>query len=155
MNKSRLLWILVAANVLLTFATVGAQGFFSWTLPPELAAYTHSRFDSWHWNAGHTIRLMLLATCTLFAFASWTALASFWRGARGLYLFSWSLGLLLVLIEGPSVRTSLSAMFLEMNALAGGAILGLIYFSDLARRFERGPAERAVPTSVNIGAGRA
>ena len=33
MNKSRLLWILVAANVLFAFGSVGAEAFFGWTLP--------------------------------------------------------------------------------------------------------------------------
>jgi hypothetical protein len=39
-----------------------------------------------------------------------------------------------------------------MNALVGGAIIGLVYSSDLARRFER-PA--AVPASESLGAHRA
>jgi hypothetical protein len=43
MNKRHLLWILVAVNVLLTFASVGAEGFFGWTLPPVLrSTRTHS-----------------------------------------------------------------------------------------------------------------
>ena len=149
MNKSRLLWVLVAANVLLTFATVGAEGVLGWTLPPELAEYTHSHFSRhWFWNAGHLLHLMLLATASLFAFASWIALASFWRFARGLYVFSWGLGMLLILFSGPSVKPSVSAMFQEMNALAGGAILGLVYFSDLARRFERGTVEGTAPAAT-------
>src|SRR5262245_15745532 len=152
MNKSRLLWTLVVANIFLTFATVGAQGVLAWTLPPALAEFTRSRFsDSWMWNVGHLFHLMLLATTALFAFASWIALASFWRFARGLYVFSWVLGILVVLTAGPSVRTSVSAMFREMNALVGGAIVGLVYFSELAQRFERGAAERTAPAAMKMG----
>jgi len=144
--------MLVAINVFLTFATVGAQGALAWTLPPELAEYVRSRFSgSWIWNAGHVLRLMLLATTALFAFASWIALASFWRFARGLYVFSWVLGMLLILFAGPSVRTSISAMFREMNALAGGAIIGLVYFSELARRFERSAVERTARAAQPAG----
>ena len=156
MNKSRLLWILVLANVFLTFATVGAQGVLAWTLPPELAEYTHSRFSgSWNWNVWHMFHLMLLATTALFAFASWIALVSFWWFARRLYVFSWVLGMLLILFAGPSVRTSVSSMFREMNALLGGAIIGLVYFSELAQRFERGAVERTTPAVMNTGTDRA
>ena len=153
MNKSRLLWMLVVANVFLTFATVGSQGVLAWTLPPELAEYTRARFSG-SWNAGHMLHLMLLGTTALFAFASWIALASFWRSARGLYVFSWVLGILVILSAGPSVRPSVSAMFREVNALVGGAIIGLVYFSDLAQRFERGAVERTTPAAMNMGTDR-
>ena len=152
MDKKRLLWMRVGINVFLTFATVGAQGVLAWTLPPELAEYVRSRFSGvWIWSAGHLFRLMLLATTALFAFASWIALASFWRFARGLYVFSWTLGMLIILFAGPSVRTSVSAMFREMNALVGGAIIGLVYFSELARRFERSVGERTAPAAHPAG----
>jgi len=140
-DKRRLLWTLIVVNIFLTFATVGAQGMLSWTLPPALADYAHSRFSG-DWDLGRMFRLMLLATTALFAFASWITLASFWRHARALYVCSWVLGMLVILCAGPSVRTSLSAMFRELNALVSGAIFGVIYFSDLARRFERPATER-------------
>ena len=43
MNKSRLLVVLVVANVLFAFASAGAEGFFGWTLPPALADYARLR----------------------------------------------------------------------------------------------------------------
>src|SRR5262245_2631020 len=148
MNKTRLLYALVVANVFLTFITLSAQVLFGGTLPPGLAEYTRSRFSGSIMDVGHPSHLMLLATTALFAFASWIALSSFWRFARGLYVFSWVLGMLVILTAGPSVRTSVSAMFREMNALVAGAIFGLVYFSDLAQRFERGAAERAAPAQA-------
>jgi hypothetical protein len=152
MNKTRLLWMLIAINVFLTFATVGAQGVLAWTLPPALADYVRSRFSGpWPGNVWQMFRLMLLGTTALFAFASWIALASFWRFSRGLYMFSWALGMLLILLAGPSVRTSISAMFREMNALVGGAIIGLVYFSELAHRFERGAVERTAQVAQPAG----
>ena len=45
-------------------------------------------------------------------------------------------------------------MFREMNALVGGAIIGLVYFSDLAQRFERGAVERTTPAAMNMGTDR-
>ena len=153
MNKSHLLRMLVAADVLLAFASVGSEGFFGWTLPPPLAEYARLRFSRFP-GAGDVIHLLLLVTTVSFAFVSWIGLVSFWRFARRLYLVSCAIGLLLILLSGPSVQTSIGAMFSAMNALVGGAILGLIYFSDLARRFERESVERSAPAGMNLGTDR-
>ena len=156
MNKSHLLWIMVGVNVLLTFASVGADAFFGWTLPPVLAEYSHSRFAASPFSSPDSVfRLLLLLTTSCIAFAAWIGLVLFWRGARRLYVISWVLGVLLVLFSGARVDTSIGAMFGELSAVAGGVIFGLVYFSDLARRFERAPAERAVPTAPGLGARRA
>jgi len=156
MNKTHLLWILVAAQILLTFASVGAEGFFGWTLPPVLAEYSHSRFTTSPFsNPGSVLRLFLLVTTSLAAFAAWIGLVFVWRGARRLYIFSWVMGTLLTLSSGARVDTSMGAAFAELSALVGGVIFGLIYFSDLARRFERSPAEQAGPVGTTLGARRA
>ena len=139
MNKQRLLWTLIAADVLLAFASAGAEGFFGWTLPPELAAYRHTS-EEFPWaSVGGMSHFIVLAGTTLCAFAAWIALASSWRYARGLYLVSMGMSVFLVLISGPVVTTSIGAMFSTLNGVVSGAIIGLVYFSDLARRFERAP----------------
>ena len=156
MNKRHLLWILVAVQVLLTFASVGAEGFFGWTLPPVLKEYSHSRFATSPFSSpGGAFHLILLVTTSLAAFAAWISLVFFWRGARRLYVVSWMLGTLLTLFSGARVDTSMGAMFGELSALVGGVIFGLIYFSDLARRFERAPASQAAPERTSLGAHRA
>ena len=142
MNRSRLLVVLVAVNVLFAFASAGAEGFFGWTLPPALAEYARLRV-SHLLSPGEVVQLVLLATTVLFAFASWIGLVSYWRFARPLFLVSLVTWILHILISGPSVRTSVGAMFSVMDAMVGGAIIGLVYFSDLARRFERAPVETA------------
>jgi hypothetical protein len=42
-----------------------------------------------------------------------------------------------------------------MSAVISGVIIGLLYFSDLARRFERVPADQAAPIEMGLGANRA
>ena len=153
MSKTRLLWILVGVHVLLTFASVGAEGFFGWTLPPVLAEYSQSRFSAWPFSsAGSVFQLLLLVAATCTAFAAWIGLVCFWRGARRLYVASWVLGTLLTLSSGARVDTSIGAMFGELGAVVGGVIFGLIYFTDLARRFERAPADPAVSIGSSLGA---
>jgi len=155
MNKRHLLWILVAVQVLLTFASVGSEGFFGWTLPPVLSEYSRSQFAASPFSSPASMaRLVLLVVTSCAAFAAWIGLACFWRGARRLYVVSWVLGTLLILTSGARVDTSMSAMFSELSALVGGVIFGLIYFSELARRFERAPAERPVPIGADLGTHR-
>ena len=153
MNKARLLWILVAVNVLLAFASVGAEGFFGWTLPASLAEYRHNRFSGFAFSS--LIHFSLLATTCLSAFAAWIALVNFWSFARRFYFVAMAFGILLTLSSGPSVVTSIGAMFRMMSAVVGGVILGLVYFSDLAHRYERPPVETPTPTGMNVRADRA
>ena len=143
MNHQRLLWILVAVNILLAFASVGAEGFFGWTLPSTLAAYSHARFAEFPLsNPSATFHFVVLAVLTLCAFASWIGLLSSWRFARRLYLVCMAMSVFLALISGPAVMTSIGAAFRMMDGMVSGVVLGLIYFTDLARQFERGPAAR-------------
>ena len=156
MDKNRLLWMLVVADVLLAFAAVGAEGFFGWTLPPELRQFEHERITASPFASfGSVIHLGLLVTTTCLALLSWIGLVSYWPIARKLYLVSLASWILLVLFSGPSVRTPISLVFSMLDALVAGVILGLVYFSDLARRFERTPSERAVAAGLNLGIHRA
>jgi len=139
MDKSRLLWILVAADVLLAFGSVGAEAFFGWTLPPALADHNRT-------TGTGAVQLLLLVLATIGAFVAWIGLVSFWRAARGLYLFALASGVVLTLASGPRVTTSVGEAFSALNMLISGAILGLVYFSDLSRRFERA-GDRARPLS--------
>lgn len=141
MNKKRLLWFLIVANVLLAFGSVGAEGFFSWTLPPALAAYRHDRWGAW--DLPGAFRLILICTTALVGFASWIGLASFWRHARGLFVFSIALDLFFRLVAGPLVTPSIGAAFRMADAIVAGMILGLVYFSDLARAFDKRPDSEA------------
>ena len=143
MNKKHLLWFLVVANVLFAFASVGVEGFFGWTLPPALAAYNHERFTGF--SAWEALRFMVVGMTALVAFAAWTGLATFWRHARGLFVFSLGLDVLFRLIAGPSVTTSIGAAFRTVDCVIAGTILGLVFFSDLAHVYERGAVNEATP----------
>ena len=153
MNKGRLLWMLVLIDVLLAFSSIGAEMFFGWTLPPSLAEYARqpvSRFP----GPGAAFQLFLLGTSVACTFVAWIGLVNYWRFARRLYLAAWAYWLLLKLFSGPAVMTAPAAMVAELSGLVGGAILGLVYFSDLAHRFEPGPTERTAPGGANLSANR-
>ena len=145
MDRTRLLRTLVVADIFLAFGSVGAQALFGWTLPPELQAFTHDRFDRMP-GLSDVVPIVLLWTSSVCALVAWFGLLTFWRHARGVYLVSMSAYLLHILVAGASVKPSVAALFTTGNAVIGGMILGLVYFSDLARRFEREPIEREAST---------
>jgi len=154
MNKSHLLRILVVANVLLAFASVGAEAFFGWTLPPELAHYERTRHAIDFSNPVYVFRCLMIALTSLLAFAAWIGLASFWRHARGLYLVSWATWILFVLCAGARVATSVGSVFSVLEALVAGVIVGLVYFSDLAGRFETAAAPEIARRVTSLSADR-
>jgi hypothetical protein len=137
MSRERALVWLVAADVFLAFSGMGVEMFFNWTLPGPLREYVH-------WYGGVSLRRFVLlalwgmtAAC---AIAAWVGLLNYWWFARRLYVISCIAWLTLILCSGPSVDTPVSHMLHTLNALVGGVILGLIYFSDLSLRFERSTA---------------
>lgn len=145
MSRERVLTTLVVFDVLLAFAVIGAEMFFGWTLPGSLREHVVSQMQlpSTPWEVG---LVALWAGSVGLTVASWIALLSFWWFARRLYLVAWTTWVLLTLLSGPSVLTSVGAMFSTLEAVVAGMILGLVYFSDLSRYFERraaGVVERA------------
>lgn len=137
MNRDQLLKTLVVANIVCAFASVGAEAFFGWTLPPALADYTRSRFTSFApTGPGGGIAFLLILAGAACAIAAWIGLLGYRRSSRRLLLASLGLSILHALFAGPSVRSSVGAMFGVMDAVASGLLIGLVYFSDLASRFE-------------------
>lgn len=133
-----------------------AEAFFGWTLPPVLAQYEHARFSSFSISSpADVLRLFLIAVTSLLAFAAWIGLATFWRHGRALYLFSWATWILFLLFAGARVRTSVGSVFGVLDALVAGVIIGLVYFSDLARRFEPAAVKGGAPAGSGLSADRA
>jgi hypothetical protein len=137
MSRERALAVLVAADVFLAFAVCGADAFFQWTLPGPLRDFAG-------WSGSGTARqfgmLWMWAVIAICAIVAWIGLVNYWWFARRLYLGAMAATLLLRLVSGPSVRTPFASTLSAAGWVVGGAILGLIYFSDLSRRFERNPA---------------
>ena len=135
---------------------MGAEAFFGWTLPPALAQHEQARFSAFSiTNPADAFRLLVMARISLLAFVAWIGLASFWRHGRRLYLVAWASWLLWDLFAGAQVRTSVGSVFGALDALVAGVIIGLVYFSDLARRFERAPVQVAAPLGTTLNADRA
>ena len=140
MNRTRVLMILVLADVVTAFSTIGSELFFSWTLPGELQDFTLTRNLAIFSGSG-VLLTPLWSLTVISTVVAWIGLLNLWWFARRLYLGAWIAWFVLLLLSGPSVMTPLGAMFSTVEGVVGGAILGLVYFSDLSRHFERHPVQ--------------
>ena len=136
MSRNQMLTVLVLADVVTAFSTIGSEMFFGWTLPRQLQEYTGPQ-NMAIFSGRALILLPLWAITVGSTLVAWVGLLNHWWFARRLYLAAWIAWSVLVLCSGPSVATSLGSMFSTVEAVIGGAILGLVYFSDLSREFER------------------
>ena len=148
MDKARTLMILVVLDVVLTFSVMGAEMFFGWTLPGSLKDYESSKllFPTTPWQ----FALFALWSASVgLTLASWIALLNLWWFARRLYVTAWVLWTLTVVLSGPSVLNPVGAMLDTAERLVAGAIIGLVFFSDLSRHFER-PARVAQGAGIRV-----
>ena len=139
MRNDRALLILVLADFALVMFTIAAEFALRSTLPHPLRGFASSPewsladialFPWWFAIVGATV-------------VSWIGLLNYWWPARMLYVGAWVAWLVLVALSGPSVMTAVGAAIETAEHLVGGLIIGLVYFSDLSRRFEEGDLETA------------
>ena len=129
MRNDRRLLILVVADFVLVMLTFGAEVALNSTLPQPLRAYTS--------QGGGSVLFAFFVAIAVTTLVSWIGLLNYWRGARTLYVGSWLGWLLLLALSGPSVTPAAGAAIQTLGNLVGGAIISLVYFSDLNKRFER------------------
>jgi hypothetical protein len=66
---------------------------------------------------------------------SWIGLLNLVRGARHLYCASWIGYFMLTLFSGPVVSSAVVQAVQMLGALVGGAILAIVYFTELNTKF--------------------
>jgi hypothetical protein len=142
MSKDHLLLGLVVTDVVLVALTIAAEFALNWTLPEPLRGYEFGNLGI----AGAMTLFPLWAAIVIATFVSWIGLINFWRPSRVIYAGAWVAWVLLLIASGPSVMTAAGAAIETLEHLVGGAILGLVYFSDLSKRFE----EEEEPTSARV-----
>jgi hypothetical protein len=139
MRNDRVLLILVVADFALVMFTLVAEFALSSTLPQPLRGYASlpeftladiALFPWWLAIVGATL-------------VSWIGLLNYWWPSRILYVGAWLAWLVLVALSGPSVMTAAGAAIETLEHLVGGTIIGVVYFSDLSKRFEEGDLETA------------
>lgn len=134
MKHERVLSILILSE--LVFGVLATMSYFALKpfLPAPLRDYLATDeaaafrpYDAILW----ALWIAVVVTTVL----SWIGLLNLLRSARPLYLASWAGYFVLLLLRGPVVSTSVSFVIEITMALVGGAILGMIYFSELGAKF--------------------
>ena len=134
MNLRIVLRMLIATEIVLAIALIAFELSFEHRLPSELRAYLNERSEQWTTNdlgflwAGAPLFLGLVI--------GWIGLWRLWRPARLIYTLFWLAFLPLGLLSGPSVTSGLGSALGELSTLSAGAILGIIYCSDLRHAFK-------------------
>jgi membrane-associated phospholipid phosphatase len=70
---------------------------------------------------------------------SWVALLQYWRRARELYLGASIAWVTYLVVAGPRVGSALGHALDILEAMAAGALLALVYLSDLRKVYETPP----------------
>lgn len=141
MRNERVLLILVLADFALVIGTIAAEAALSFMLPAPLLEEVIRP------NLADLVRLPWFIAIVLATVVSWIGLLNYWVPARILYLGAWAAWLVLVATAGPSVMTGPGAAIETLEHLVGGAIIGVVYFSDLRRRFD----DDSEPEPVSAG----
>ncbi len=130
MRLETILRILLVAVIV--FPLVGAMidSFAPGLLPPELAAYSETQLDSpmraIEWVYLGLVVPLLVSTVGLWLFKPWS---------RWLYTAVTVAAFLLAPFEPAWVGSSLSSTLNDLGTTCDGAVLALIWFSDLRGRF--------------------
>lgn len=137
MRKDPLLLGLVILDFVLVVLTIAAEFALNWTLPEALRGYEFGSLGI----AGALTLFPLWVAIVIATFVAWIGLINFWQPARVLYTGAWVAWLVLVGASGPSVMTGVGEAIETLEHLVGGAIIALVYFSDLSKKFEEAEEE--------------
>jgi uncharacterized membrane protein len=136
MAPQKLLTPLVALDFLLAVATIATEAVLQKFLP---AAVRDAAVRGWLAPAetmlsSAALYLAWAVSVGLFV-AAWIGLLMFWRRSREVYLLAWGLTLVVLALSGPSILTPVGAVLDGLGTLVSGALIGLVWFSDLAPRY--------------------
>ena len=135
MNQISILRCLVATEALLGLIGIVADSAGERLLPIEIQQYLARSINA-DLTSSQATGLGLGVLVVIGVIVGWIGLWRLWRPARLIYTVSWLGGVPLILLLDPVVYyTPIGAMFSEYSILAAGAILGVIFFSDLAEHF--------------------
>ena len=98
------------------------------TLPEELHSYDAAASESPS-RIFAVVYVALAVPVLILVITSHIGLFFFWRPARTLYLIGGIGILVMVVFDGPAIRTGWEGPFDYLAAVIYGSILGLIYFS--------------------------
>jgi hypothetical protein len=134
MKQERILRILILSEFVLGILATISYYSLEPFLPASLRAYPAPDGIA-AFRFGATILTALWIAVAVTTIIAWIGLLNLARPARPLYLASWVGYFALLLLEGRVVSAWGAFVIEMMTALVGGAIMAMIYFSELAAKF--------------------
>lgn len=135
MRHERILGVLIVCDLVLGIATIVTERMSGAFLPGPLRLYLEAA-EAAPRGAGDAALFALWVAIIVSTILAWIGLLNLLRPARTAYLASWGAYLLYAILTGPTVMTAFGSALDTATTLVGGAILGLVYFSDLRLRFQ-------------------
>lgn len=137
MKHKTALRYLIIAEILSSLIVITVERLGERTLPIEIHQYKARNILA-GFNAAQDVGLGIGILFVFVMIVAWIGLWKLWRPARFIYTVTRLLGVLLfLLLDSVYYHTPVGAMFNEYSVLAAGAILGLIFFSDLSAHFKK------------------
>jgi hypothetical protein len=129
MRLERILGGLILCDLVLGIATLVTEKVSAPFLPEPLRAYVATP------GSGGRVLFALWVAIVVSTVLAWIGLLNLLRPARAVYLGSWCAYLLYVILTGPTVMSPFGSVLDVAMTMVGGAILALVYFSELRLRF--------------------
>ena len=105
------------------------------SFPPPLQSYLMTQAQG-PLSVGDAFSVAIVLPLIVALFVAWVGLWFLKRWARTLYTVLVVVFLVVTLFLGPVVTSAFAAMLYSVSALAGGVILGLVWFSELRTSFD-------------------
>lgn len=139
MRKDTLFRALIVADFALAMLTIAAEIVFGTILPAPLREYVQRTWFDWSVRGVFlfSFYVAIIGATTV----SWVGLFLFWWPARAIYVAACVAWVVLIAASGPSVMTGPGAALHTAESLVGGLLVGLMYFSEVSRRFDEAELE--------------
>ncbi|WP_372836255.1 hypothetical protein [Pontibacterium sp.] len=129
MNRTRFRFLCVFSFLLLGFGLFGTFSAEA-TLPPELSAYIERQYQT-----DLSIIDWVLAAFALGAIVSLIGMFTFSKWARPLFSICVLATTSGMVLTGPVVQTALETAIYEVSMVLDGALIALMYFSEIRNEF--------------------
>jgi hypothetical protein len=136
MKHQRALGILILSDFILTILSIVSEFALEPFLPASLRAYLATDKAA-AFRFGDAIMTSLWIVVAIATVLAWIGMLNMLRAARSLYLGSWVGNFIWLLLEGQVVGPSVTYVIVNISAIVGGAILWIVYFSELRTEFRR------------------
>jgi len=124
----RVLRLLILTEIALFVVSALALFLQDRFLPPLLQQYQDSKSE---FRATDWVWVVLGIPALILSIIAWIALWRRWRMGRRLYTIAWLLFIPSIASSGPVVSTGAVDCLNALLSAVGGAVLSLLYFSDL------------------------